>query len=488
MTNEQDVHNQTNNQRFSFGEMIEIEEAGFSFQPIQGFELEIDGSVYMYSEDGNLEISLVGGKLLEDASIADLNDTLAMEFMAAFDEAHLNAAGTDSVQDITGFLDAIHFVHAEEEGLGQSLICSPYLNQYFFLLVISSVEHWQSHGRPIFEALKEHIRFHPQFKPDIQPTQPVEHPDLTVETYEHVALDEELVLKMEKGDISLLMAARSLSPEAVISLVEIKGPRGEIMYQFDPETGDFDSSLLKRPMQGNHGEVCVYLPQRNARALRPGEYRFSFASQDHNPLQEIQVILRSDRIVDHQQMDTNIWLALREAHFADPVFLADFQKQIREALNQHLLPVNLSAGRVELLQPAPDELDSFATVNIDTELADCSYMIAESASNGRALHIGLVEQLTTGEADRIAYVNAISSGSPGMILSPVSPHACILVAWPFFKENIHALADAIIQQMIVFSGIETDPPEPDSPIPPRLTHDIAWCLRRHPLFYEGESG
>ena len=118
-----------------FGEEIEIEEAGFSFKPILGFELEIDGSVYMYSEDGNLEISLVGGELPEDASIAELNDDLAAEFMDSFDEVALKEAGTDTITDITGFLDEIHFVHAEEAGRGRAVLCPAARSVNFFLKI-----------------------------------------------------------------------------------------------------------------------------------------------------------------------------------------------------------------------------------------------------------------------------------------------------------------------------------------------------------------
>jgi hypothetical protein len=469
-----------------FGEEIEIEESGFSFKPILGFELEIDGSVYMYSEDGNLEISLVGGELPEDASIAELNDDLAGEFMESFDEVVLKEAGTDTIMDITGFLDEIHFVHAEEAGRGRALICAPYVNQFFFILVISSADHWEQQGQHIYETLKEQIRFHPQFKPEDNDFSPAEHPDLTIETYENIPLDESFLLNIEKKDLSLLMAARSPFPEDEISLLEITGPGGHPIYRYDPETGAFESTLFDQPIHGAHGEACLYLPKNNQSFLQPGQYSFAFQSQQTDRLQEIQVIIRSDKIIDRQAVDVNFWVALTQTSFEDPEFIDSFKKEMANALKQHLLPVNLTIGKMELLHPAPDELETFAAVNIDSDIADCSYMIAESVNNGRALNIGLVEVLTMGEDDQIAYVNAISSGHPGMILAPASPHTCILIAWPVFENDLHALADTIVQQMIVFCGIENDLPQPDQPVPPRLTHEIAWSMRRHPLFYDGD--
>lgn len=115
-----------------FNEEIEMTESGFSFCPIAGFELEIDGSVYMYSEDGNLEINLCGGELNNETSIAELNDELTSDFIENVDEFSLFEAGKDTIQGITGFLNEIRFVNAEEDGIGRALICSPFINQYFF--------------------------------------------------------------------------------------------------------------------------------------------------------------------------------------------------------------------------------------------------------------------------------------------------------------------------------------------------------------------
>ena len=106
---------------FRFGGEIDIEEGGFIFRPIEGFELEIDRTVYMYSEDGNIETSLVGGELKEGTSISELNDLLASEFMESFDEFRVEDAGTDRIQEITGFLNDLHFKNAEEEGQGFAL-------------------------------------------------------------------------------------------------------------------------------------------------------------------------------------------------------------------------------------------------------------------------------------------------------------------------------------------------------------------------------
>ena len=140
--------------RFEFGQEIDLSQSGFSFRQIAGFELEIDGSVYLYSDDGNVEVSLIGGRLDPDTSIAALNNTLAEEFLSNLDRFSLSEEGTARIQHVTGFVNAIQFVNAEEEGLGRALICSPYLNQFFFMLVISSAECWHTKGEPIFNSLR----------------------------------------------------------------------------------------------------------------------------------------------------------------------------------------------------------------------------------------------------------------------------------------------------------------------------------------------
>jgi hypothetical protein len=47
------------------------------------------------------------------------------------------------------------------------------------------------------------------------------------------------------------------------------------------------------------------------------------------------------------------------------------------------------------------------------------------------------------------------------------------------------LAEAIIQQLIIFSGIETqDTGQPENQPGLILNREIAWRMRRHPLFYD----
>lgn len=467
-----------------FGEEIILEEAGFSFHPIIGFELEVDGSVYMYSDDGNLEISLVGGELDNQTSIAELNDELAAEFMMNFDEVELIEAGKDNVQGITGFLNRIHFINAEEEGLGMALICSPHINQFFFVLVISSAEHWEKQGQTVFAALKAHIHFHPQFKPDSAVVEVDEHPDLTVETFETIDSQESVVITIERGDISLLLAARTASKRDQITVTEITAPGDHALHRDTATTGELVSEIADQPLTSSQGELCLLLPFASQQSLLIGEHQFTFVTQSGAPLQEVQAIIRQGRALDMQKIDLNLWLALENEHFNQPEYLHQFGVDLRTALRAILAPMNLSPGKIAFYHPAPDELAAFASINLDSDLADCSYMIAETVENSRALNVGLVEHITRGDPPEEAGISAVSSGTPGMILSPVSPHTCVLVNYADFIGDFPGLARALVVQLVRFCGGHMESDQSDQPL--ALNRDVLWRLRRHPIFYDAD--
>jgi hypothetical protein len=48
------------------------------------------------------------------------------------------------------------------------------------------------------------------------------------------------------------------------------------------------------------------------------------------------------------------------------------------------------------------------------------------------------------------------------------------------------MADALIEQLINFSGIETEDNAQQDGQQSQLNREIAWRLRRHPVFYDAE--
>ena len=473
--------------QFEFGQTFEMEACGYAFRPIIGFELEVDGSVYMYSDGGNIEVYMLGGELEDDVSIAELNDELAADIMENVGDYDLFPSGTDSLQDVTGFLNEIRFSNPEEEGLGRALICSPHINQYFFILVIANADYWREQGLTLYQAIKSTIQFQPKFMLDIIHRDIEKHPDLTIETHESIAPEEDFIVTIEPGDVSLLLAARSQSMDEQIIITQIIAPSEKQLYYYNPMMEDFTSTIYDQPLISDHGEVGFFFPRTNQQILSPGPYRFSFTTNSSTPLQEIQFIIRSGRALDLQKIDFNFWLAMGDAHPLDGESLENFETEIFQALKQRLTPLSLTPGKIECFHPAPDELESFESIHLETDLADCSYMIAETITNERALNIGLVNQIIEGTQPAGMEIGSACSGSPGMILSSASPHACILVNWSQYQANFYDMVDAILQELVIFSGIDTS----DIPHQPEggtftLNKEVAWRLRRHPLFYDAD--
>lgn len=472
--------------RFEFGQEIDLSQSGFSFRQIAGFELEIDGSVYLYSDDGNVEVSLIGGRLDPDTSIAALNNTLAEEFLSNLDRFSLSEEGTARIQHVTGFVNAIQFVNAEEEGLGRALICSPYLNQFFFMLVISSAECWHTQGEPLFNSLRDEIRFSPAFLPQAPVEEHTHHPDLTIETFSQLDTEDDLILWIEKGDLSLLLSAQSADPTDTVVLTGIQNPAGKWLYRYDPQGDTLTSEIIDHPIRGDHGELCFFFPRDNQNILQAGTYRFSFATHHNRPLETVQVLIRTGRAQSLQAFDLNLWISAEDPTFDDPDHLATFVQTLRQQLTLQLAPFNLIPGRIEVYQPAPDEGSLFEAIEIDRDLADCSYMIVDSVQQLRALHIGIVKRIFRADAAGEVDLDAVSAGAPGMILSDTSPHACVALAWPHFGGSIVALADAIIRLMVTFSGIATAGQHQTNTPALSLNEELAWRLRRHPLFYNAD--
>jgi hypothetical protein len=466
---------------FTFGKKITVKEAGFSFQPIEGFELEVDGSVYMYSEDGHLEICMIGGELDPKTDLARFSNELASDFMINFDEYQLVNASKDFIQGSPCLVNEIYFTHADENGQGRTLICSPHTNQFFFLLVIASAEYWLERGMEIFSAIKDQVQFHPEFAPVSKPEVIKKHSDLTIETFETVQSNENLVLSTHRGAISLLLAARTFLIQDEITLIEIIGHKNEVLYRFDSDPGELTSRFYTQPILSSHGELCLLLPLPHQQTLPTGNYRLTFATKSASPLQEVKVIFRQGRVFDLETIDLNLWLASEDERFNHSEFLVELESQLRTALKTQLAPLKLIPGKILTYHPAPDELLAFSSINLNTDLADCSYMIAESVEVGRALNVGLVDRLTRDDPTGEIEIKSVSSGAPGMILSPTSPHACILVNFSVVKEDFYALADAIIEQMLIFCGLPQQPASADQPW--SLSPDLLRQLRRHPLFY-----
>ena len=481
-TNPQDQNDQPI-MSLAFDEEILISEAGFSFQPIQGFELEVDGSVYMYSDDGNLEIIMIGGKINPDIPIIELSRNLAWEFMENFDELNIIDIGNASIQGVSSYLSEIHFYNAGEEGTGQSLICSPYGDQFFFLLVISALERWEQFGQKVFTQIQNYVHFQPKILPKTADAIFSQYSDLTVEVFQSLSPEEDFIITTKKGDLSILLAARTLETQDQIWVTDIFAPGGENCYHYDPTSQKFNSTIVSRPLFSTYGEVCIYLPLISTQPFIPGDYRFTFCTRTGSPIKEIQAIIRRGDLKTRHYMDLNLWLALDDERFNDKIFIKQFEDNLRTALTESMQPLNLIPNVIVSYYPAPDELEPFSFINLEQDLADCSYIISGSVENQRAINIGLVDLFSEKGQPSSPSTIAVTAGSPGMILSSISPHACILVNYSAVTDNFSSLADEIVKQLIAFLGFETQTDQQIPSQPLQIPSDLLQRIRVHPIFY-----
>lgn len=469
--------------QFVFGQLMELLDSGFSFHPVEGLELEIDGNVYMYSNDGDLEINLCGGELKQNQTIAELNDQLVERFLQNADEFKMEESGKQTIQGITGFLKKIHLINADEEGFGLAWICSPFINQYFYMMVISSTDVWNRLGEPLFDHLKTKITFHPMFQPVREKIKTETNPDLTIEICESCIRDDKFQLSIKRGDISVLLAGRSPRHDDQVIMTGMFAPDGSILYQHSLGQANSSSDFGNQPLVGDHGEICFFYPHSDLQVLHPGTYHFSFSSRSGETIQQVQFIIRSGHALEQQTLDLNFWLASESEAFNQGEKAQQFRTSLYKSLTQKMTPLNLKPGSIECFHPAPDELQAFSAINLDLEVPDCSYMISEVVNNPRALNIGLVDRLFKADVNEIKDIKAISSGAPGMILAPGSPHNCILIAWPHFQDKPDELAEEILRQLVIFCGVAGDKISVEPGTPLNLTQETAWQLSRHPIFY-----
>ena len=155
----------------------------------------------------------------------------------------------------------------------------------------------------------------------------------------------------------------------------------------------------------------AFLPAQQSAIAGSGDYRLAFQTDSGNPIQQVQIIIRTGRALDLQMIDINFWFALEHEYFPSTETLVQFEKGMSNALSEQFKPLNILPGKIAYFQAAPDEIASFSTINLDTDLLDCSYMISESTNSQRALNIGVVEEFLHGSPPTSAEINAISSGS-----------------------------------------------------------------------------
>lgn len=158
----------TARQPLRLGRLEIIEEGGFSFRGVIGYDASYQrNQVTLTSSDGDTVVSLIGGRTdrsedLEDdlnqfVEIISLN---VVEFNTGSSYQYLVDGVPGLAADLTG-------VWGETQVTGKILIAAPSEDQIFYALAISpdttTGEGWEPEGRQTFDAIINSISFHEPF-------------------------------------------------------------------------------------------------------------------------------------------------------------------------------------------------------------------------------------------------------------------------------------------------------------------------------------
>lgn len=156
------------------GKVENIDEGGFSFQGIIGYQETYQRSqVTLVSEDGDTVISLIGVRSDPLESLeAELDHFIEI---ISRNEIILNIESTyqETVDGEVGLVAMVSGVWGETQVTGRILIVFPSEDQLFYALAISpdtdSGEGWEPEGRQAFEAIIDSISFQEPISAGDQP-------------------------------------------------------------------------------------------------------------------------------------------------------------------------------------------------------------------------------------------------------------------------------------------------------------------------------
>ncbi|MFQ5615485.1 MAG: hypothetical protein ACE5GO_03385, partial [Anaerolineales bacterium] len=148
------------------GEVQEVPTGGFSFQPIKGYDTEVDGAgLGIFDQEGTIIISVFGVTTYEGNQT---HEEIIDEFLGELEERGAGEFEKGETYTITvGEVDGTAFDLAEtmfDSPLeGQTILVMPSENQFLYGLAIANTgvdkEKWEKEGSKVFAALLASIEF-----------------------------------------------------------------------------------------------------------------------------------------------------------------------------------------------------------------------------------------------------------------------------------------------------------------------------------------
>lgn len=350
----------------------------------------------------------------------------------------------------------------------------------------------------------------------------------------------ELSLTIEPEDVSVLFYVKSDDPSVNIALTGIYDENDNVIFELsmeDPDAAGGGFFGFPPITESGGGELAVFLPGSPDFDLRRGEYWFVFES-DGGPLTEGFAIIRSGNVDHTQAIDINFWIASPASQLEQPEAQQSFERSIRVALDDLLMPHNLRVGRIDFFVSSEEAIDAFALTEItegdESAIGDICLALLAQVGARRALNVAIIDEFLpeaedNGETTGIAY----TAGNAGVIASAESPYSCVVVTWNAYPTSFADQAANIIHEGSHFMSLPhtteedgltfdlfSDTPEcyvdefdlNEDAIVDELECDLeggaknymfwngsedfapfemsmqqAWMLRRHPLFYPVNS-
>ncbi|PKL75684.1 MAG: hypothetical protein CVV27_14125 [Candidatus Melainabacteria bacterium HGW-Melainabacteria-1] len=333
-------------------------------------------------------------------------------------------------------------------------------------------------------------------------------------------------LELKPNEHSLLFYAQSKAKDEGLVVLEILGPKGELIYRYDEAADSVAGEHLQLGVF-NLDELSFYLPLDPRFPLKPGPYSIKVKSESGQALKRAGAIVRSGAIQGKQFLDLSLWILSHNKTLHQPQHQKKYADQIRSQINRIIQPHGLQLGKVEVKLGTPAMIKAYSrlkTTDDDRIETDVCTQLAKGSDSYRQLNVGIVDAILPSPQDianDTGENTGFALGLPGMLPLPDALWSCVLVAYDpedehqggtLWHEASHlmGLSHTSEQDGLSFDPL-TDTPEcpaedydtdEDGLVDEEecvdldatnymfwqgngkaMTRQQAWVLRRHPFFY-----
>ena len=146
------------------GEVQEVLEGGFSFQPVVGYDVNIlPGQATLVSKDGGIVLSLAGGDVPGANALEGVMDRLLARVSEDFEEFEAGDSYPIIVDESRGLAANVSAELIGKPVAGKVAVVAPSGSQLFYAFAFTIEEpdddRWETEGSEVFEAIMDTVRF-----------------------------------------------------------------------------------------------------------------------------------------------------------------------------------------------------------------------------------------------------------------------------------------------------------------------------------------